>query len=335
MGQQVASLCEAYKDYFPIGAAVSYRSIRTHQDLLLRHFCSLTPSNEMKFSSVHPAEDSYQFFFADSIVDFAKSNGMLVRGHTLIWHQQTPEWVFIGPDGGPASRELLLARMKEHIEAVVSRYRGKVYCWDVVNEAVSDKGPEYLRPSKWLQIIGPDYIEKAFEYAHAADPDALLFYNDYNEIARPKRERIVQLVTELRQRGIPIHGVGLQGHWNIYRPTLDEIREALDEYAGLGLTLQITELDMSVFASGDDRTDLVEPTSEMMALQAERYEKLFELFREYRGVISGVTLWGIADDDTWLHNFPVKGRRDWPLLFDSRHRPKQSFYRIVDFQATS
>ncbi len=329
--QQVVSLCDAYKDYFPIGAAVSSRCIHTHRDLLLRHFCSVTATNEMKFSSIHPDEGSYQFVLADSIVEFAEANDMLIRGHTLVWHLQTPERVFINSDGASASRDLLLSRMRDHIETVVSRYKGRVYCWDVVNEAIDDKGSDYLRPSKWLQIIGPDYIEKAFEYAHAVDPDALLFYNDYNAVAPYKREKIMRLITELQQKGIPIHGIGLQGHWNIYWPSVDEIRYALDDYARLGLTIQITELDLSVFAYGDTRIDLTEPTSEMMELQAKRYEELFRLFREYKGVISGVTFWGIADDVTWLHNFPVRGRRDWPLLFDCEHQPKESFYRVARF----
>ena len=190
--------------------------------------------------------------------------------------------------------------MREHIHTLVSRYRGKVYCWDVVNEAVDDKGSDYLRRTKWLEIIGPDYIEKAFQYAHEADPDALLFYNDYNEVAPEKRKKIIRLVTELRAKDVPIHGIGLQGHWSIHSPSIDAIDEALEEYASLGLPLQITELDISVFLS-DLRTDLMAPTDEMMKLRPRR-QKVFELFRRYRDVITGVTS-GVADDHSWRHNF--------------------------------
>lgn len=331
MAGEIVSLCEAYESFFPIGSAVSARSIRTHRDLLLKHFSSITPSNEMKFSSVHPTESAFQFLFSDSIADFAQANGMLLRGHVLVWHQQTPQWVFEQADGSPASRDLLLDRMREHIHTLVSRYRGKAYCWDVLNEAVDDKGTDYLRRTKWLEIIGPDYIEKAFQYAHDADPDALLFYNDYNEVAPEKRKKIIRLVTELRAKDVPIHGIGLQGHWSIHSPSIDAIDEALEEYASLGLPLQITELDISVFSFADLRTDLMAPTDEMMKLQAEKYEKVFELFRRYRDVITGVTLWGTADDHSWRHNFPVRGRRDWPLLFDFDHQPKESFFRVVNF----
>lgn len=331
MVDQVASLCNAYKDHFPVGAAVSSRFIETHRELLLKHFNSLTACNEMKFSSVHPVEATYRFTLSDSIADFATAHGMRLRGHCLVWHHQTPDWVFQDQDGSPVSKDLLLDRMKDHIDTVVSRYRGRVYCWDVVNEAIDDKGQDYLRPSKWLQIIGPDYISRAFEYAHAADPDALLFYNDYNEIAPHKRAKIIQLVKELQAKGVPIHGIGLQGHWSIHSPSVEDVRYALDDYASLGLTLQITELDMSVYAFDDRRTDLREPTAEMLQAQAERYERLFELFRQYKDVISGVTFWGVSDDTSWLHDFPVRGRRNWPLLFDWEQRPKECFYRVVSF----
>ena len=222
--------------------------------------------------------------------------------------------------------------MEDHINTVVSRYRGSIYCWDVVNEAVADSGPEILRQkSPWLEIIGPEFIARAFEFAHAADPEALLFYNDYNAVQAVKRDKIYQLVKGLQEKGIPVHGVGIQAHWNIYWPTTAEIREAIEKYASLGLQVHITELDMSVFAFDDRRSDLTEPTPEMITKQAERYEQIFGLFREYADVITNVTLWGAADDVTWLHNFPVRGRRNWPLLFDMNHKPKPALERILQF----
>ena len=172
-------------------------------------------------------------------------------------------------------------------------------------------------------------MEQAFLYAYEADPDALLFYNDYNECFPEKREKIFALVKSLRDKGIPIHGIGMQAHWSLTRPSLDEIRAAIERYASLGVVLHITELDVSMFEFHDRRTDLAVPTNEMIEQQAERYGQIFALFKEYRDVIQSVTFWGIADDHTWLDNFPVQGRKNWPLLFDEQHKPKPAFWRAV------
>jgi endo-1,4-beta-xylanase len=196
---------------------------------------------------------------------------------------------------------------------------------------VTDEGPELYRKTNWLDIIGEDYIEKAFEYAHAADPDALLFYNDYNESNPGKREKIYQLVKSLVEKGVPIHGVGLQAHWNLTNPSLDDIRAAIERYASLGLKLQLTELDVSVFNHEDRRTDLTEPTAEIIELQTQRYQQAFALLREYREVITAVTFWGAADDYTWLNDFPVRGRKNWPFLFDENHQPKEAFWKVISF----
>ncbi|WP_127530147.1 endo-1,4-beta-xylanase [Paenibacillus kobensis] len=325
-----ASLHEAYQQHFKIGAAVNPLTIATQRELLTRHFNSITAENEMKFVSVHPAEDQYTFAAADRLVKFAQDHGMAVRGHTLVWHNQTSRWMFENRDGSAVSRETLLSRMKDHIETVVSRYKGQIHAWDVVNEAVSDSGTEMLRPSKWLDIAGEDFIAKAFEYAHAADPDALLFYNDYNESDPVKREKIYALVKSLLDKGVPIHGVGLQAHWSLYHPGLDDIRAAIERYSSLGLKLHITELDVSVFQFEDQRTDLNAPTEEMLLQQAERYRQFFQLFKEYSEHITSVTFWGAADDYTWLDDFPVRGRKNWPFLFDSAHQPKRSYESVLE-----
>ncbi|GMK37650.1 beta-xylanase [Paenibacillus sp. CCS19] len=325
-----AKLHEAFQQHFLIGAAVNPRTIQAQRELLAYHFNSITAENEMKFERVHPTEDQYTFDAADQLVAFAKSNGMGVRGHTLVWHNQTSPWMFTNEDGSTVDRDTLLARMKSHIETVVSRYKGEIYAWDVVNEAVSDNGDELLRPSKWLDIIGEDFIAKAFEYAHAADPDALLFYNDYNESNPVKREKIYTLVKSLLDKGVPIHGIGLQAHWSLYHPAIDEIREAIERYASLGVKLHITELDVSVFQHEDRRTDLVAPTEEMLALQAERYKQFFQVLKEYSEHITSVTFWGAADDYTWLDGFPVRGRKNWPFLFDTAHQPKQSYWNVLE-----
>ncbi|WP_251549796.1 endo-1,4-beta-xylanase [Neobacillus muris] len=331
IGEEIPSLKEKYAHFFDIGAAVNLKTIESQQEVLEKHFNSITAENDMKPAEVQPIEGQFTFEKADHLVSFAKKNGLKMRGHTLVWHNQTPEWFFQNSNGSPAAREQLLLRMKEHIEAVMHRYKGQIYGWDVVNEAVADEGPDLYRKTKWLEIIGEDYIEKAFEYAHLADPDALLFYNDYNESVPEKREKVYQLVKSLVDKGTPIHGIGLQAHWNLTNPSLADIRTAIERYASLGLQLQLTELDISVFQHDDRRTDLTEPTSAMLEQQAERYEQLFQLIREYREVISAVTFWGAADDYTWLNDFPVKGRKNWPFLFDQNHHTKDSFWRVARF----
>ncbi|TYP76827.1 endo-1,4-beta-xylanase [Paenibacillus methanolicus] len=323
------SLAEAFKDDFLIGAAVNSRTIVSQRDLLLQHYNSLTAENEMKFESLHPAEETYTFEAADEIAAFARQNGKQLRGHTLVWHNQTPDWVFDDGHGGSADRNTVLARMKAHIDTVVGRYKGTVYCWDVVNEAVTDSGEEWLRPSKWLHTVGEDFIAQAFRFAHEADPDAQLFYNDYNECNPGKREKIYRLVKSLQEQGAPIHGIGLQGHWNLIDPSLDEIRAAIERYASLGVKLQITEMDVSMFAFDDQRTDLTAPTDEMLRLQEQRYGQFFRLFRDYKDVLTGVTFWGAADDYTWLDYFPVRGRKNWPLLFDTNQQPKGAYREVV------
>ena len=216
-------------------------------ELILQQFNSLTPENSMKMGPIHPEENRYHWKDADSIVAFAQRNGLKVRGHNLCWHNQTPQWMFKDSAGKTVTKEVLLQRLKEHITTVVSRYKGKIYAWDVVNEAISDKPGEYLRPSLWHQICGEEYIAKAFEYAHEADPDAVLFYNDYNEINAAKREKIYKLVKGLKDAGVPIGGVGLQGHWAINEPSKEQLDSTLKKFADLGLKMQVTELDISVY----------------------------------------------------------------------------------------
>jgi endo-1,4-beta-xylanase len=327
---QIPKLYEAFNGQFLIGAAVNAKTVVTQRDLLTYHFNSLTAENEMKFERLHPEEERYTFEEADRLVAFAKEHDMGVRGHTLVWHNQTPDWMFEHPSGRAMDRNTLLARMKSHIETVVTRYKGTIYAWDVVNEAVSDSGEQVLRQSKWLDIAGEDFIASAFEYAHAADPNAMLFYNDYNESVPEKREKIYSLVKSLKEKDVPIHGIGLQGHWNLEHPTLDDIREAIERYARLGMMLHITELDVSVFNFEDKRTGLLAPTEVMMERQAERYQQFFELFKEYSEHITSVTFWGAADDYTWLDNFPVYERKNWPFIFDQQHQPKQAFWDIID-----
>ena len=333
MKPDIPSLSKSYSSSFKIGAAVSPSVIRSESGLITKHFNSITAENQMKFGMLHPEEDLYDFAAADEIAEFARSHRIDLRGHTLVWHNQTSDWVFTDPvTGGPASRELLLERLKSHMDTVVGRYKGLAYAWDVANEAIEDKTDKVMRETKWLELLGEDYILQAFRMAHEADPEALLFYNDYNETNSVKRQKIYNLVQSLLEQGAPIHGIGMQAHWNIYSPSLDEIREAIELYSSLGVQLHITELDISVFRHDDKRTDLTAPTAEMLELQAKRYEELFQLFREYRSSITSVTFWGVADTYTWLDDFPVRGRKNWPFLFDTEGKPKESFWRVAGLE---
>lgn len=335
LGQK--TLKGAYKDYFPVGVAVAPRNLTGPEaELIVRQFNSLTPENAMKMGPIHPEPDRYAWEAPDAIVAFAQQNGMKVRGHTLCWHNQTPPWFFTDAAGSQVTREVLLERLKRHITDVVSRYKGRIYAWDVVNEAVPDTGAAIYRNSKFYEIIGEDYIEKAFEYAHAADPAAQLFYNDYNTESRTKREKIFQLLKKLKEKNVPIHGVGLQGHWSVYEPAESELQESISRFASLGLAVQITELDVSVHAKEHGRRERTEADNapvapQALARQAAQYEMLFKTFRKNRGVLTGITFWNVSDKSTWLDNFPVRGRKDYPLLFDEKLQPKPFFDKIVGF----
>lgn len=328
-----------YKNYFPIGVAVSPRALQTDEaGLIVEQFNSMTPENAMKMGPIHPREHQYYWRDADSIIAFAERNKLKVRGHTLCWHNQAPGWMFTdSATGRTVTKEVLLQRLKEHITAVVGRYKGKVYAWDVVNEAISDSAGAYLRNSPWYKICGEEFIAKAFEYAHAADPDALLFYNDYNEINPAKRDKIYRLVKSLKDAGVPIHGLGLQGHWSIYEPTEAELTATIEKFSSLGVKLQITEFDISVYPKEhyrrerrpEDSNDSFSAGQE--AKQVAMYKMCFSLFRKYKKFFSGITFWNISDRRSWLDNFPVNGRKDYPLLFDKNLAPKKAYWEVVKF----
>ncbi len=348
----VPSLARKYADFFPIGAAVNSRTLKSHADLLVQHFNSITAENEMKFESVQPTEGNFTFGPADEMVAFARQHGMKMRGHTLVWHRQTPDWVFSNGAGGNASKEVLLARLEKHIATVVGHFKGSVYVWDVVNEAIMDDGKfrtaEEQEPdqrSKWHGILGTSYIAAAFRAAHAADPGAKLFYNEYRNYLPAKRQAVYEMLKGLLADGVPVHGVGLQAHLSTeqstdpsnhaYYQSIEELEKTIQLYASLGLEVHVTEVDMSVYVPGQKYEPsqflTVETfTPELEARQAERYGQFFELFRKHQQAITSVTFWGIADDETWLSQFRSR-RTDFPLLFDTKHRPKQAFERIMKF----
>jgi endo-1,4-beta-xylanase len=329
-------LKDYYHNYFTMGVAISPRSLKTDEAaLILQQFSSITPENAMKMGPIHPTENEYYWKDADSIAAFAKRNKLKLRGHTLCWHNQTPGWLFKDAAGKQVSKEVLLQRLKDHITTVVKRYKGTIYSWDVVNEAISDTKDEYLRNSLWYQVCGEAYIAKAFQYAHEADPEALLFYNDYNEINPVKREKIYKLVKSLKDAGVPIHGVGLQGHWAVNEPSRGQLDSTIQRFAELGLKIQVTELDISVYPKEHDARERKPAdannlfTAEKENQQIEVYKMCFELFRKYRQHISAVTFWNVSDRYSWLDNFPVRNRKDYPLLFDKDLKPKKAFWEVV------
>lgn len=343
------ALKDAYKGRFMTGAALNADQIYSdvpepEMSLIKKHFNTVTPENILKWSQVHPAPGRYDFDPADKFVELAERNDMFAVGHTLVWHNQTPDWVFEDENGRLLNRDALLGRMKDHIFAVVGRYKGRIKGWDVVNEAVEDDGT--LRKTKYLEIIGPDYIEKAFEYARLADPEAELYYNDYNMWKPEHRSGVVKLVRSLKDKGVRIDGIGMQGHWGLNYPDLNEAADSIVAYSALGVKVMITEFDISALPSAwDDRgaditknyelNEKLNPylaglPPEMQRKLADRYEQFFTLFSTHSDKITRVTFWGVQDGDSWLNNWPVKGRTDYPFLFDRDCRPKPAFYSVIN-----
>lgn len=318
----------------PIGAAINSGDLdpsKLHHGLL-RHFNAFVYENEMKQDAMQPAEGRFVFDKADAFVAFGQKQKAKLRGHTLLWHSQVPAWFFQDPTdpSKPASKELLLSRIEKHIKTVVGRYKGKVDSWDVVNEVVDDNGN--LRNSPYLRIVGSDeYIAKAFRWAREADPNAKLFINDYNiEYKGAKQDALFNLVKKLKDEGVPIDGVGLQAHISVGFPTVNDIRNAIRRFASLGVKVQVTELDMSIYSSGNEAKK--EADREILLEQAYKYRDLFTMFQEEAraGNLDMVVLWGLSDDRTWLNNFPVPGRADHPLLFGKDLRAKPAYWALVD-----
>ena len=355
-------LKDYYKNYFPIGVAVSTASLHGPDSaLIVKEFNSVTPENDMKMGPIHPSEDVYNWKNADAIVDFAVSHHIKIRGHNLCWHNQEAAWMFKGPNGEPVSKELLLQRLKDHIFTVAGRYKGKIYAWDVVNEAVddSDDTTQIYRKSNWYKICnGPDFIDSAFKYAREADPNAKLYYNDYNSEHPVKREKIYKLLKKLIADHAPIDGVGMQAHWKLNDPSPEELRKALDEVTGLGLKVQFTELDITIrlpkpmpvpgtTPSVAPATPIPDPgfTPEAEAKQMAQYKMAFDIFRQYKKFITSVTFWNVSDRSSWLDgrggglmggaaaaaNAPRVMRKAYPLLFDENRQRKKAYWAVVNF----
>jgi endo-1,4-beta-xylanase len=339
----VAAQAAALKDLVPkgwlIGVALNQRQSdgvdAQAVDLVTRQFNSITPENLLKFESVQRQPGVFTFDAQDRYVAFGADRGMAVIGHTLVWHSQTPAWVWEKSGGGLADRATMLDRMQTHIATVVGRYRGRIRGWDVVNEALNDDGT--LRDSPWRRGIGDDYIAKAFEFAHQADANAELYYNDFNLAARPaKRAGAIRIVRDLQQRGLRIDAVGEQGHWRLDSPDTTEIAQTISELRATGLKVMITELDVNLLPPAPRLTPGEAPSpasnpfanglpDDVQQALARRYADAFGVFLKHRDDITRVTFWGLSDADSWLN----RGRMNHPLLWDRQRQPKRAFDEVA------
>lgn len=340
------TLKDVYQSAFAIGAAMNDKQIRGDDrrgdGLVVQQFNSISPENALKWEVIHPKPDEYDFSLSDQYVKFGTKNHMSIVGHTLCWHSQTPDWVFQDEYGHPIGRDALLRRLHDHIQKVVGRYKGRVTSWDVVNEALNEDGT--LRQSPWLKIIGEDYIVKAFQYAHEADPAAQLNYNDYNLESPAKRKAALALVKKVQAAGIPVAVIGDQGHLHLDSFSADTEEKMIEELASAGVKVAISELDMDVLPSTWGRTADValhvasnpkyNPYTKRLpeAVQtelAEKYGALFKVFWKHRAVMSRVTFWGVTDGDSWLNDWPIVGRTSYPLLFDQEGKTKPAFDAVL------
>ena len=328
-------LKDAYKDYFKIGVAVNNRNVQDPDQIkvVLREFNSITAENAMKPQPTEPRKGEFNWEDADRIANFCRQNGIKMRGHTLMWHSQIGTWMYQDENGKLLPKEEFYANMKHHIQAIVNRYKDVVYCWDVVNEAVADSpvfpGAPELRTSPMYQIAGEEFIYKAFEYAHEADPNALLFYNEYNDSEPAKSQRIYNLVKRMKDAGVPVDGIGMQGHYNIYGPSMEDVDKAISLYSTIVKHIHITELDIRVnedmggglrFNQGAAQVADWERT-----LQQDQYVNLFKVLRKHKDVVDCVTFWNVSDKDSWL------GVANSPLLIDENYKVKPAYNAVKGF----
>jgi len=341
------TLKDTFKKHFLIGAALNQAQF-SEQDargaaIVKTQFNTISPENILKWESVHPLPGKFNFDAPDRYVDFGEKDNMFIIGHCLVWHNQTPKWVFEDEKGNPVSRDVLLERLREHISTVVGRYKGRIKGWDVVNEAINDDGT--MRRTQWYKIIGDDYIAKAFQFAHEADPKAELYYNDYSLENDAKRKGVIALVKKLQAAKIPIHAVGSQEHDKMDWPTVDQLDNTISELAALGLRVNITELDIDVLPSASnyrgadvsvnfELNEKINPYAKGLPDQvqqqlAKRYADLFKVFLKHAKSIDRVTFWCVTDGDSWLNGWPVKGRTSYPLLFGRDGKPKPAFDAVI------
>jgi len=334
------SLKNALKGKFLIGVAINERQALGFDTAAIKivkqHFNSVVAENCMKSEVIEPLEGKFDFTKSDQFVKFGKQNKMFIIGHTLIWHSQAPAWFFVDQNGKDVSREVLIERMRKHITTVVGRYKGQVNGWDIVNEALEDDGS--WRQSKFYRIIGEDYVKLAFQFAHEADPKAELYYNDYSMAHLGRRNAVVKMIKKLREQGIKVDGIGMQGHLTMSFPTIESEEKSIIAFGNLGVKVMITEMDLTVIPfpnqnGGADVSMNYEYKKEMnpypdslpdsvATLWNNRMADFFRLFLKHHDKISRVTIWGVSDAQTWRNNWPIPGRKDYPLLFDRNYQPK-------------
>ncbi len=354
-GQERRALKDVFKDAFVMGTAVNDAIVSGRdaaaRDLVLRHFGSITAENVLKAAPLNPKPGVWNFGPADAFVEFGRANGLFVVGHTLVWHNQTPEWFFLDERGEPNSPKGQIERMRAYIEAVAGRYKGRIHAWDVVNEVIDNDGT--YRPTTWVKAVGSgdELVKAAFRFARESAPDAELYYNDFNAWRPAKRDGIVRMVKMLQAEGIRIDGIGMQGHWGLNYPKTEYIEAAIDAYAALGVKVMITELDVDVLPLTREGqiigTVMSDPQFQLEEFKAyldpyrdglpeaverqvaERWAELFRIFYKRRDRIDRVTLWGVHDGASWKNNYPVPGRTNYPLLFDRNRQPKRAFDAVV------
>lgn len=334
------SLKVAFKSRFLIGAAVNGRQVSGMEPaalpILQKHFSSISPENLLKWGPVHPLPGVYNFAPVDQFVEMGEKLDAFIVGHTLVWHQQTPDWVFENDKGELLEKAELIERMEDHIETVAGRYKGRIHGWDVVNEVFFDNGQ--YRTSKWYNAAGKDFIKAAFRKAHEVDSEMELYYNDYNMWKPEKREAAIALAKEMRAEGIKIDGIGMQGHYGLDSPSLDQIEASIITIAAAGFKVMFTEVDIDVLPNPanrqgadidatiavDDKFDPYknELPQEVQDRLANRYAELFALFAKHSDKISRVTFWGVHDGGSWLNNWPMRGRTAYPLAFDRKYQEK-------------
>jgi endo-1,4-beta-xylanase len=338
-------LSDLYEHDFKIGTAINGRTFFRNDTEMLhlidREFNSITPANALKWSRVHPSENEWQFDIGDRFVEFGLKNEMHLVGHVLVWHSQAPRTLFQDENGSSVSKEKLLRRMDNHISTLVDRYKGKINAWDVVNESLTPGG---WRKTPWHEIAGPEFMERAFHLAHEADPECHLLYNDYNMDDSKRREIVMEVMKDYLKKGVPVHGIGMQGHVGLDNPDLKDFEKSIEAFASAGLRVHITELDVDVLPYDWSRSaeisgraeysDELNPytdglPSEIDDKLTKRYEDLFQLFLKHRDKIDRVTFWGTTDDESWKNNFPVRGRTNYPLLFDRERKPKNAYHAVA------
>lgn len=343
--EELPSLKNAYAENFFIGAALSATQINGEDakatEVLLREFNSITPENMMKSMHIHPQSDSFDFVMADKFVELGEANNMNIVGHTLIWHSQMPEWWQKIED-----KMLMTQHFENHINTIVGRYKGRIDGWDVINEALNEDGT--LRESPFLKVMGEDYLAMAFKLAEAADPELELYYNDYNIEQKAKREGCIAMIKKIRENGGKVDGVGIQGHWSLNGPSIEEIEESILVYSELGLKIMFTEVDLTVlpnpwdlqgaevsqnFEGSPFMNPYPESLPDSVQVQlAQRYSDIFELFLKHQDKISRITFWGVNDGQSWLNGWPIKDRTNYPLLFDRNFEYKKAYHSVMELK---